>query len=291
MFSATATKPSDRDGSRSWASATSTNARGDRTIRRYSRRRNAGPSVTRKPSAMRSAWSAATASTSATVANRSVDASGRARHGAGVAADAPAREQPPVRLERDLRRSAGRRTRARLLAAGRAEPRAAARASPASSPIAAASARGSRTGTSRPVTPSSTTCRQPRMFGGDDGHAHRGRLHRRAREALAVRREHVHVHPRVQALARRSRPPRKRTPAASAARRGRRPSSASPFSCSSSPITANRTCGRPLAQLRGRVEHLEVALLAHEPADQPDHDVVGPARAELRARGRARRRR
>ena len=80
------------------------------------------------------------------------------------------------------------------------------------------------------------------------------------------------------------RPPRKRTPAASARARS---SALERVALLVVGVADDREAQLRdvLAQQPRPLEHLEVALLAHEPPDEPDHDVVGRARAELGARG------
>ena len=104
--------------------------------------------------------------------------------------------------------------------------------------------------------------------GGDDRQAHRGRLHRRAREALAVRRAARRGPSPRRASSTSSRMPRKRTPARSAAAMSAAVM-ASALSGSCGPTTTTRSCGTRVAQRSGRVEQLAVALLPDQPADEP----------------------
>ena len=148
------------------------------------------------------------------------------------------------------------------------------RIAPRGRAIAAASAPRSRAGTSRPVTPSSTTWRQPRMSVATTGTpiaaASIGERGKPSRCDASTKRSIARVEPRhVVARRRGSARPRPRRG------RGRSAPSASSFSSSSPPITANRSVRHALAQL---------AAPLRTPRRSPSR-----ARAGRRARPRRRR--
>ena len=142
------------------------------------------------------------------------------------------------------------------------------------------SATTSPAGTSRPVTPSSTTWRQPRMSVVDDRQPARRRLHRRPRLTLPMRGEHEQIAATEQ-VGRRRHGARAAGRPAAVARRSRLGSRASGRSASAPPTTTRR-----IRRTRSRDggEQLRVALLGDQPADGPDDHgvVVGPPRGPQR---------